>query len=97
MRDQAAKNVLMKDGTVRRRPANECEQLLDSGQAKHYVSNTVRRAVKLGIEVKDFKTRDQDGKLRGLIRDARQKAEKRAEKKVKKDAQKAEEASSEET
>jgi len=40
--------------------------------------------MKLGIEVKDPGTRDENGKLRGLIRDARQKAESRkARKKAK--------------
>jgi hypothetical protein len=78
----------MKDGTARRVPADQCEKLLATGQAKHFISNTVYRAMKFGIEVKNPKTRDDNGELRGKIRDAREKANKRAKKKAEKEAAK---------
>jgi len=89
-RQMAAKNVLMKDGTVRRAPEDQCEFLLETGQAKRYVSNTVYRAVKLGIEVKDHGTRDEKGALRKKIREARGKEDAKAAKKAAKEAAKEE-------
>jgi hypothetical protein len=78
----------MKDGSVRRRPADECELLIDKGQAKRYISNTIYRAMSLGIEVKNFNDRDEKGVLRGKIRDLTQKAEaKRKKKEAKKKAE----------
>ena len=74
MRNQSAKNVLMKDGSVRRQPAPECEVMLAKGQAKRYISNTLYRAVRLGIEVKNFDDRDEKGALKGRIRAATDKA-----------------------
>lgn len=71
MRKQAAKNVLMKDGKARRVPGDRADELIESGQAKHHISNTVYRAMKLGIEVGDPKTRDEKGVLRAKIKDAR--------------------------
>lgn len=88
MGKQASKNILMKDGSVRRRPADECELLIDKGQAKRYISNTIYRAMSLGIEVKNFNDRDEKGVLRGKIRDLTQKAEaKRKKKEAKKKAE----------
>lgn len=84
MRKEAAKNVLMKDGKARRVPADQCERLLRTGEAKHYISNTVYRAMALGVEVKDPKTRDEKGHLRTKIREAREKVEKRKKRKEKK-------------
>ena len=68
---QASMNVLMKDGSAKRLPADECDRLVDSGQAKRFISNTVYKAIKLGIEVKDPSTRDEKGELRKLIAAAR--------------------------
>jgi len=70
----------MRDGKARRIPENRAEELIDTGQAKHYISNTVYRAMQFGIEVKDYKTRDQDGKLRAKIREARERETKKREK-----------------
>ena len=85
MRKQAAKNILMKDGSARRLPADQCEQMLDANQAKRFISNTVYRALKLGIEVKNHGTRDDDGSLRKQIQAARAKSEsKKAKKKAEK-------------
>lgn len=75
MRKTAAKNVLMKDGTAKRLPFDQCEELLSSNRARRFISNTVYRAMKLGIEVKDHGTRDDDGHLATLIKAARTKAE----------------------
>jgi len=72
----------MKDGTARRVPGDRAEDLIDSGQAKHFISNTVFRALKLGIEVTDPKTRDEKGVLRSKIRDARERQQKRSKKKA---------------
>ena len=77
----AAKNILMKDGSVRRVPSDQCEQLLKTGQARRFISNTVYRAVKLGIEVKNHGTRDDDGSLRKQIQEARSKVESKKSKK----------------
>lgn len=85
MRKQAAKNVLMKDGTVRRRPADECERMLAKGEAKRFISNTLYRAAKLGIEVKNWSDRDEKGVLKRKIQDLTKKAEDR---KAKKEAKK---------
>ena len=68
-------SVLMRDGTARRMPRSQAEEFLTNGQAKHYISKTVYRAMKLGIEVKNPKARDADGKLRSQIKSAQQKAE----------------------
>jgi len=89
VRKSSVKNVLMKDGTARRVPGERAEELLDSGQAQHYISNTIYKALKLGIEVPDTKTRDGDGKLRAKIRDAREREGKKRKKKDEKDARKA--------
>jgi hypothetical protein len=70
----------MKDGTVRRRPSDQCEHLLETGKAKRYISNTIYRAVSLGIEVKDFGDRDEKGALKKRIRAASVKAKSRREK-----------------
>jgi len=67
-----AKNVLMNDGTPRRLPADECVRLVNGGQAKRFISNTVYKALKLGIEVKDPGTRDGQGVLRSQIAAARE-------------------------
>jgi len=92
VRQQASKNVLMKDGKARRVPADRAQELIDSGKAKRYISNTIYRAMKLGIDIKDFNNRDEDGRLRARIRDLRdqneskrkkaEKAKKRAEKEL---------------
>lgn len=84
MRKQAAKNVLMKDGTARRLPADQCESLLANGQAKRFISNTVYRAMKLGVEVKNPGTRDEGGALRRQIKDAREKVAAKEHKAAKK-------------
>ncbi len=81
MRHNSSKNVLMKDGTVRRRPSDQCEHLLETGKAKRYISNTVYRAVSLGIEVKDFGDRDEKGHLKSKVRAATSKANARKDKK----------------
>lgn len=91
MRKQAAKSVLMKDGKARRVPGDRADELIETGQAKHYISNTVYRAMALGIEVKDPKTRDENGQLRAKIREARERAEKRHKKKEAKKAREEEE------
>ena len=82
MRKSAAKNVLMKDGKVRRVEGDHADQLVDSGQAA-FISNTVYRALKLGIEVKDPRTRDNDGSLRAQIKVAQEKLKKRHKKDAK--------------
>ena len=82
MRKQAPKNVLMKDGTARRVPGARADELVANGQAKHFISNTVYRALKLKIEVTDPKTRDEKGVLRDKIRDARARSEKKSKKKA---------------
>lgn len=82
--DKRCVNVLLKNGMGRRIPRPRAEQLIDSGQAKHYISNTVYRAMKLGIEVKDPKTRDPDGELRTKIREVKAKLEKKKSKADKK-------------
>jgi hypothetical protein len=69
-------NVLMKDGSPRRVGHKRAESLVDSGQARRYISNTIYRAMRLGIEVKDFGTQDLKGKLRKQINAAKAKTEK---------------------
>jgi hypothetical protein len=73
VRQEALKNVLMNDGTARRLPVSQAETLLEGRQAKRYISNTVYRALKLGIEVKNLNTRDEDGALRERIVAVREK------------------------
>ena len=79
MRKQAAKNVVMKDGTPRRIPGDVAEDLVSKGKAQ-FISHTIYRALKLGIEVRDLKTRDEDGVLKGKIRAAKEKANKKRKK-----------------
>ena len=74
----------MKNGKARRVPGDDADELVHSGQAKHYISNTVFRAMKLGIEVPDPKTRDDDGALHTEILEARVGLEKQREKSKKK-------------
>lgn len=76
----------MKDGTARRLPVDRAEALIASGKAKHYISNTVFRALSLGLDVADPKTRDEKGHLRAKIRDARERSSKKAQKKAEKEA-----------
>ena len=79
----------MNDGSVRRVPGDLADELVDSHQAKRFVSNTIYRAVKLGIEVKNFGDRDVDGSLRERVKAARKMvtaADRKAEaKRLKKD------------
>jgi hypothetical protein len=89
VRKQAAKNVLMKDGSARRVPGDRAEELISTGQAKHYISHTVYKAMKFGIEVKDPRTRDEDGVLRAQIREARGRSEKKGKKKEEAERRKA--------
>jgi len=81
VRKTAAKNILMKDGSAKRLPASQCESLLAENKARRFISNTVYRAMKLGIEVKDPGTRDDNGRLSALIKAARAKAETKKQKK----------------
>jgi len=80
VRKQSLKSVLMKDGSARRIPGDVAEQLIASGQAKHYISNTVFRALKLGVKVTDPKTRDEKGILRDKIRGIRERQQKKNKK-----------------
>jgi len=80
----------MRDGSARRVPGDRAEELIESGQAKHYISNTVYRALKLKIEVTDPKTRDEKGTLRSKIRDARGVVEKKSKKREEAERRKAE-------
>jgi hypothetical protein len=74
----------MRDGKAKRVPGNVADELIASGQAQHFISNTVFRAMKLGIEVKDPKTRDMKGELRAKISEARAKLDKKRSKADKK-------------
>ena len=69
--------VLMKDGSARRVHLSQAEAMLTKGEAKRYISNTVYRAMALGISVKDPGTRDDGGKLKAQIVAAREKASKK--------------------
>lgn len=79
----------MKDGTARRLPADEAQALITANKAKRFISNTVYRALKLGIEVKDPGTMDTKGVLKQKINAAREsektKRQKAAAKKKKKE------------
>lgn len=83
----------MFDGTVRRLPLNQCEAFLETKQARRFISNTIYRAMKLGIEVRDFNTRDDDGSLKKRIREASEKKTAAAHKAEQKKKKKEEEAS----
>ena len=72
MRQQSAKNVLMRDGTGLRLPGDRADELVSSGAAKRFISNTVYKALRLGIEVKDLNTQDADGALKKWIQVARE-------------------------
>ena len=87
---KAAKCLLMKDGTVRKVPEDQCDHMISSGQAKRYVSRTIYKAVQLGIEVKNFGDRDDKGTLRMKIAAAREseKAKRQKAEAKKKDRQK---------
>ena len=83
-------SVLMKDGTPRRVGIRQADKLVSSGQAKRFISNTIYRALKLGIEVKDLNTRDDKGTLRKQIREARAAAESVKQEKSEKKREKSE-------
>jgi len=72
----------MNDGSVRRVPTNQAQTLVDGQKAKRFISNTVYKALKLGIEVKNLSTRDEKGALKARIQDARAKKATTAEKKA---------------
>ena len=80
-------NVLMKDGTQRRIGFKRAEALIASKQAKRYISNTIYRAMKLGIEVKNFGDMDLKGKLRKQINEAKAKPTKQEKKPAEKKEQ----------
>ena len=82
----------MKDGTARRVPSDQADDLVSSGAAKRFISNTVYKALKLGIEVKNHGTRDEDGALKKRIQDAQGKHKAAAHKADVKKKQKKEEA-----
>ena len=84
MRDEQSINVLLKDGKARRLPRNRATKLFEQGLAKRYISNTVYKAMKLGITVKDHGTRDMDGTLRKQIQEAKAKLGTRKSKKKEK-------------
>ena len=73
MRDEQSINVLLKDGKARRLPRNRATKLFEVGLAKRYISNTVYKAMRLGIVVKDHGTRDMDGTLKAQIQVAKAK------------------------
>lgn len=80
----------MKDGTPRRVVVSQADTLVSSGQAKRFISNTIYRALKLGIEVKNLDTRDDKGTLRKQIREARTVAESVKQEKSEKKREKSE-------
>lgn len=80
------KNVLMKDGKARRVPTDRADELIESGQAKRFISNTIYRAMKLGIEITNFNDRDEKGKLKERIQAARNKVSEK-QKNTKKDGE----------
>ena len=92
MREQSSKNVLMRDGTGLRIPGDRADELVSSGADLRFISNTVYKALKLGIEVKDPGTRDDDGALRTLIVAARERKTATAHKAESKKKKKKEEA-----
>jgi hypothetical protein len=69
--------VLLRDGSARRVPCDTAEQMIKSGQAKQYISNTVFRAIELGVDVDDPSTSDQDGSLRDKVRGAHERERRR--------------------
>lgn len=78
---------LMKDGTARKIPRNRAEEMLTSGEVKRYISQTIFKAMQVGIEIKNFNDRDESGKLRAQIRAIKEKAtQERAKKEKTKDA-----------
>lgn len=71
--------VLMKDGTPRRVAIDHADRLLDSGQARRYISRSIYKALRAGIEVKDLNTRN-DVALKAQIRKAKLVEEAKAKK-----------------
>ncbi len=66
--------VLMRDGSPKRVPPETAKRLIESGQARQYISKTVFRALELGLDVEDPSTLDEDGLLRERIQGAHQRA-----------------------
>ena len=71
--------VLMRDNTSCKLPRDRVDALIAKGDVKRRISNTIYRAMQLGIEVKNFDDRDESGKLRAQIRAARDKKDKSEE------------------
>ncbi len=66
-------NILLKGGNAKRVPQDYAADLIANGEATRYISHTVYKALKLGIEVRNPGTRDTDGKLKAKIRAFRSK------------------------
>lgn len=73
----------MKDGSSRKIPRDRAEEMLKTGEVKRYISNTIYKAMQLGIEVKNFGDRDESGKLRAQIKAIKDKAAQERAKKEK--------------
>jgi len=58
-----SKNVLFRDKTARRIKADEAEDLVIAGKAQ-YISNTVYKAVKLGVSIDAIRNRRDDKAIR---------------------------------
>jgi hypothetical protein len=61
-------SVLLKSGKAKRVSRDSAEQLINSGEANRYISKTIFRALRAGVEVKKLGTRDDDGRLREATR-----------------------------
>ena len=80
MRDKRLINVLLKNGKPKRITRDMAAKMIKAGEARRYISNTVYRALALGIKVKDPSTRDSNGKLKRKIIEARKKEKKETSK-----------------
>ena len=61
----------MNDGTAQRVPSDQADALIESKKAKRFISNTIYRALKLGIEVTNYGDQDTKSVLGRKIKDAR--------------------------
>lgn len=68
--------ILMKDGSARKIPRNQSEELLRTGEARRYISKTAYRALQLGLTIKNFDSHDESLRLREAMRKLKEKTAK---------------------
>jgi len=70
----------MNDGTGCRVPGDQADALIAGKKAKRFISNTIYKALRLGIEIKNYGDQDTNGVLKRQVQDLRTKKKSAAHK-----------------